>query len=199
MSELLCPKHGPYDASYGACPYCQAEGGGRPVAPRPLGLSEDDLETDIGGGAAVRNRSSYDDDEPTDLGRGGSQRILDDDEITDIGGHAEEDVTELDWEQVKTGPLGYLIVSKGPRRGKVYPIKDNALIGRKEGDLVLNDAKVSNPHAKLRFKESEFVLTDFDTTNGTFVNGQRISAATPIKENDEIKIGETIFVFKVLM
>lgn len=198
MSELLCPKHGPYDASYGTCPYCQAETGGRPVAPRPLNIDEDDLETDIGG-AAGQHVGGYGDDEPTDLGRRGGQRILDDDELTDIGSRDREDITELDWAQVKTGPLGYMIVSKGPRRGKVYQIKENAMIGRKDGDLILNDPKVSSPHAKLRLKDTEFVLTDFDTTNGTFVNDQRISAATPIKENDEIRIGDTTFVFKVLM
>ena len=46
-AELLCPHHGPYDASYGTCPYCSGDAN-RPPAPDPL---EDELPTEIGGAA----------------------------------------------------------------------------------------------------------------------------------------------------
>jgi len=104
-------------------------------------------------------------------------------------------VTELD--QVETGVLGLLWVKEGRRRGKVYIVRDDTEIGR-GGDVVLDDPKVSSHHAKFRLENGQFVIWDLASRNGTFVNGERIWAATPLKENDEIKVGETVFVFKVL-
>jgi hypothetical protein len=197
--ELVCAKHGPYDASHGSCPYCQAEaGGGRPVA--PPSLDEDDLPTDLG--AAPPSPYRYDEDEPTDLGvahRGGA-KFLDDDEITDLGRGRALDQTELYEEDEETGPLGILWLKEGRRRGRIYKIKDGTVVGRDEGDLTLpDDRKVSNPHARFRVDEDEqFVLWDFGSRNGTFVNGDKITAATVLEENDEVKIGETVFVIKIL-
>jgi hypothetical protein len=198
QAELICPKHGPYDASYGTCPYCQAETTGRrPTEPRPL--DEDDLPTDLG--AAPGRARSYGEEEPTDLGsrhKGG--RFLDmDEEPTELGKWASrEDVTELDASSVVAGPLAILWVKDGPRRGKIYKIKEGDVVGRKDGAIVMDDQKVSNPHAKFTYEENQFVVWDFASRNGTFVNGERIRAATPLKENDQIKMGDTVFVLKVL-
>ena len=41
MAELVCPTHGPYDASYGTCPHCSGQAN-RPPAPTPL-MDEDDM------------------------------------------------------------------------------------------------------------------------------------------------------------
>ncbi len=192
--ELICPTHGPYDASFGTCPYCQAEAGGRPSAPAPL--DEDELPTDLG--AAPRGVVGYDDEEPTDLGvrrKGRGFLDLDDDEITDIR-RGRDDVTELDEEE--TGPLAILWVKDGHRRGRIHKVKDGALVGRSDGDLILDDPKVSNPHARFRFEEEQFTLWDFGSRNGTFVNGEKIREATPLNENDEIKFGGTSFIIKIL-
>ena len=71
-------------------------------------------------------------------------------------------------------------------------------MGRKSGDLILDDPKVSNPHAKFKFENDAFEIWDFGSKNGTFVNGERIRSATKLKENDEVKIGDITFVLKVL-
>jgi hypothetical protein len=190
--ELVCPEHGPYDASYGRCPYCHPAGGNRPAAPTPL--DEDDLPTDLG--AAPARPAAYDDEGETDLGvaRRGRRFLDEDEEETDIG--VREDVTEF--EEMEEGALGILWVKDGHRRGHIYKIRDGFVVGRSEGDVRLEDSKVSNPHARFRFEQDQFVLWDFGSRNGTMVNGDRIRAATPLKENDEIKIGETTFVFKLL-
>jgi hypothetical protein len=218
MAEKFCPKHGPYDASYDTCPYCSGEYK-RPPAPKPLseddlptnlnqpqspvqgGVREDDLPTDFGAGGAVPRKGGYDDEAPTDLGpkRRGGRRFLDidDEEETNIGRLGmRDDVTELD--QVPTGTLGILWVKDGNRRGHIYKIKDSTVIGRHEGDLILDDPKVSNPHAKFTVEEGQFTVWDFGSRNGTFVNGERIRAATLLKENDTIKMGDSTFILKVL-
>jgi hypothetical protein len=197
MADLLCQLHGPYDASHGTCPYCAGQSGrGNPQPSAQLG--DDELPTDVGAGRAAP-AGGYSDDEETDIGaqrRRGGILDLDDEDPTMLGRAAKEDVTELEF--VDTGPLAILWVRQGTRRGRIYKVKERAVVGRDDGDVVLDDPKVSNPHAKFTIEEGQFMLWDFGSKNGTHVNGERIKAATPIKENDEIKIGDTTFVFKVL-
>lgn len=197
MAEKVCPKHGPYDASYATCPYCQAEaGGGRPAAPAPL---DDDMPTDLGAGPA--GGYGFDDDEaPTELGagRGGPGFFdLEDEEATSLGKMQSLDHTELEF--VETGIQGLFWVKDGPRIGRVLIIKDGTVIARTEGDMVLDDPKVSNPHAKITFEDDAFTIWDFGSKNGTYVNGEKIRSATKMKENDTIKIGDTTFVLKTLL
>ena len=217
-AELVCPIHGPYDASLGTCPYCSNK---RPPAPPSLGSEElptdlgygqspagpapinmDDLPTDLGYGRAPA-KPGVDEEAPTELGpsrkRGGRFLDVDDEEETELGKQYRrgEDITELD--VVSTGILGILWVKEGHRRGQIYKIKDGYVLGRKDGDLILDDPKISSPHAKFTIEDEQFVVWDFGSRNGTFVNGERIRAATPLKENDTIKMGDSIFVFKVLI
>lgn len=222
MAELFCPQHGPYDASYGTCPYCG--GGKRPEAPRPLGdddmptdlnaanqpptirapkpagVNYDDMPTDLGGGAPGRGYGG-DDEAPTELPirrrSGGRFLDADDEEATSLGRYGRDlDMTELD--SVPTGLLGILWVKEGHRRGHIHRIKDGDVVGRHDTSLVLDDPKISNPHAKFTVEDDQFIVWDFGSRNGTFVNGERIRAATPLKENDVIKMGDTIVVLKVL-
>jgi hypothetical protein len=195
-AELFCPTHGPYDAAYETCPYCSGDFK-RPGPPTPL--EEDDLPTDIGQPQPYQ-APGIDDEAPTDLGPGRRVRgrilDIDDEEPTDIGGYVYEDVTELD--EIPTGLLGILWVKEGHRRGKIYQIANETVIGRREGDLILDDPKVSNPHAKFTVEDELFILWDFGSKNGTYVNGERIRAATTLQENDTVKMGDTTFVLKIL-
>lgn len=194
--ELVCTIHGPYDASFGTCPYCQAEaGGGRPAAPDPL--DEDELPTDLGAGSPP---APFQDegDEPTDLaaGRRGLGFLdLEDEEVTELG---RDRLDETEIEGVEEGVQAILWVKDGHRRGRIQKLRDGMLVGRKDGDLILDDPKVSNPHARFRVEDDQFVLWDFGSRNGTFINGDRIRAATPLNENDEIRMGATTFVLKIL-
>lgn len=195
-AEGFCQQHGPYDASYSTCPYCSGEFN-RPPAPTPL--DEDDLPTDLGYGTPGSPVQAYDDEAPTDIGAGrGGVGFLDadDEEATDLGQYARDDVTELDI--VPTGLLGILWARDGHRRGKIYPIKDGTVVARNAGNLPIDDPKVSNPHAKFTVEDDQFVIWDFGSKNGTFVNGERIRAATPLAENDTVKMGDMIFVLKTL-
>lgn len=195
MAELVCPTHGPYDASYGTCPYCSGQIV-RPPAPKPL--EEDDMPTDLGGPNQGGGRE--DDDSPTDLGevRRSSGGYYDDEaDPTELGfEHFLDDATELDIEDMSAQAI--LWVKEGDRRGRIYRIKDGAKVGRKEGDLILDDPKVSSQHAKFTLEGETYIIWDFGSKNGTTVNGERIRAATELKENDVIKIGDTVMVLKIL-
>ena len=196
-AELVCEIHGPYDASHGTCPYCSGTYN-RPAGPSPL--AEDDLPTDVGGSPMPGGGGGWGEDEATDISpsrQGYAEGFGDEYDPTDIGREARvADVTELEFED--TGSKGILVFKEGPRRGQTRPIGDGTVVARRDGDLVLDDPKVSNPHAKFRIENEKFVLWDFGSKNGTYVNGEKIRAATELKENDEIKIGDSSFVLKVL-
>lgn len=64
-------------------------------------------------------------------------------------------------------------------------------IGRVTGnDLVLPHASVSRRHARIVVKNGRFILVDLKSTNGTFVNGRRITSPLVITPHDEIGIGQ---------
>jgi len=189
MAKLICPTHGYYDASEGTCPMCRGYVGG-PQGPIPL---DDELETEIGRGVGSFN-GGYG-DEPTELGQGMYAGPGFSDK-TELGQSYREDVTEIAFKE--EGSIGLLWVKDGPRRGQIHRIKDGSVVGRSRGDILIDDPKASSSHAKFTFEEEKFHIWDFGTRNGTCVNGERIRAATKLEENDQIKIGDLTFVFKVL-
>ena len=191
MGEKFCPLHGPYPDYLSSCPYCEGES--IPAKPKPLG---DDAPTNISPGRPV----GYD-DEPTDLGFGGGEKTeigigFEMEEPTQLGAQRVEDVTEIDQEPI--GLLGILWAKSGHRRGSIFQIQEGTVVGRNQGELILDDPKVSSLHAKFTVEDDQFYLWDFGSKNGTFVNGKRIREATPLRENDEIKIGDSVFVLKIL-
>src|SRR5439155_26857891 len=72
--------------------------------------------------------------------------------------------------------LANLIVRSGSRKGQRLPIKTPIVnIGRADyNDIALPDESVSTSHAKLQRREGVWVLVDLDSTNGSFVDGERV-------------------------
>jgi len=72
-----------------------------------------------------------------------------------------------------------------------------ANIGRADyNDLVLPDESVSTSHAKLQRREGVWVLMDLASTNGTYVDGERIAADTPIAPGTLVRFGDVQLVFE---
>jgi hypothetical protein len=195
--SVFCPDHGPFEES--VCPVCGYPNQRSPQPPRPL--SNDDLPTDLGFQPAGGRKSLgvSDEEAPTEIPARRSQNKfmdIDEEDETQLGRGRREDVTELD--EPKGGTLAVFWVIEGRRRGKIYPISKGTKIGREEGDLILDDSKVSSLHCKVTMEDDQFLLWDFGSANGTFVNGKRIREATVLRENDLVKIGESVFVVKLL-
>lgn len=73
---------------------------------------------------------------------------------------------------------------------------DTLVLGRAvDCGLVIADARVSRHHAELRRDGDSFVLADLGSTNGTFLNGQRLTQALPLRHGDVIEVGSARFVF----
>jgi pSer/pThr/pTyr-binding forkhead associated (FHA) protein len=78
-----------------------------------------------------------------------------------------------------------------------YPIEENQSlsIGRREGnDIVIENVAVSGQHAKVDSVEGGYIVTDLQSTNGTFVNEKMITSHS-LKHGDKITIGKHTLVF----
>ena len=90
--------------------------------------------------------------------------------------------------------LFQFVMRSGPTPGVIFPLEgDQLIIGRDAVNAVaINDAEVSRKHARLTFQGGKYVLEDLGSTNGTFVNGQRLTSATVLKAGDVVSLGEQI-------
>ena len=86
------------------------------------------------------------------------------------------------------------VMRSGPTPGVTFPLDgDQLTIGRDSTNPVaINDAEVSRKHARLMFQGGKYVLEDLGSTNGTFVNGQRLAGPVVLKPGDVISLGEQI-------
>jgi Protein of unknown function (DUF3662)/Inner membrane component of T3SS, cytoplasmic domain len=82
--------------------------------------------------------------------------------------------------------------------GRTYPLQmGSTVIGRgDQANLRLPDVGISRRHARLDFDGNQVVLTDLGSTNGTMVNGQRVSAVA-LNPGDMVQLGTTTLTFRV--
>jgi hypothetical protein len=86
------------------------------------------------------------------------------------------------------------VMRSGPETGKIYPLEGpEIIIGRDASNSVaINDAEVSRKHAKLSLHGSTYMIQDLSSTNGTFINGQRITSGQVLNPGDTVSFGEII-------
>jgi pilus assembly protein CpaF len=87
-----------------------------------------------------------------------------------------------------------IIISEKGGAERREPFDKNEInVGRVQGnDLMLPKGNVSKHHARLLFRDGRFIVTDLKSTNGTYVNGRKISQATIVREGDKIYIGDFV-------
>ncbi len=81
--------------------------------------------------------------------------------------------------------------------GHEHPItSDTATLGRAvECEVVITNKRVSREHARLRKEGRRWLLEDLGSSNGTFLNDERILAPAELRDNDKISIGDVTFLF----
>jgi DNA-binding NtrC family response regulator/pSer/pThr/pTyr-binding forkhead associated (FHA) protein len=90
----------------------------------------------------------------------------------------------------------YLAVFE-PSSSRVVPLGERGelVIGRgDEAALRLDDVKVSRRHAILRLSPDEISVSDLDSQNGTFVNGDRVAGKRALSSGDAVEIGHSALV-----
>jgi len=96
------------------------------------------------------------------------------------------------------GVLANLIVRKGQLKGHRFPIRVPIVnVGRAEyNDIVVPDPSVSSAHAKIQLREGIWMVVDLNSTNGTFVDEDRVSGDAPIAPGAVLRFGEISVVFE---
>jgi adenylate cyclase len=94
--------------------------------------------------------------------------------------------------------LGNFLVRAGMLKGQRMVVRTPvANIGRADyNDLVFPDESVSTTHAKLQRREGVWVLVDLDSTNGTFLDGERIKGEAPLAPGANVRFGDVALVFE---
>lgn len=95
-------------------------------------------------------------------------------------------------------PLASFLVRGGALKGQRLGVKTPVVnIGRADyNDLVLPDESVSTTHAKLQRREGVWILVDLDSTNGSFVDGDRIKGEAPLVPGATVRFGDISLVFE---
>ncbi len=87
----------------------------------------------------------------------------------------------------------FLKIISGARQGLNVPLPSSAdplVIGRREGELLLDDPLISGRHCQLFLRGADWVLQDMGSTNGTMVEGRLVREVT-LKPGNEITVGST--------
>ncbi len=88
-----------------------------------------------------------------------------------------------------------IVITSGPKAGLELPLTNEPLtIGRSsESGLVVRDDYTSSHHARLVLWGEQWMIQDLDSTNGTWHDGARVQAPTPVTIGAPIKVGATTF------
>jgi FHA domain-containing protein len=92
------------------------------------------------------------------------------------------------------GSLRLRLLEPDARKGEMLPLTGEVTVGRGGGcGLVLtDDSYVSQLHARLYQRNGESYVEDLGSTNGTYVNGERIDAPARLRRGDQVQFGQTV-------
>ena len=93
--------------------------------------------------------------------------------------------------------MAFLKVTKGPSAGQIIPLHpERTILGRHpSSQVVLDDGAVSRHHAEVVEEAGHFFVNDFESRNGTEVNGARITSKTELRDGDSIRVCDHTFQF----
>jgi len=95
-----------------------------------------------------------------------------------------------------TGMASRVLVTAGPKEGLELELspEEQFTIGRSgDSTLIIRDEVTSTHHARLMLWNEQWMIQDLDSTNGTFVDGKRVTIPTPVPLNTPITVGKTTF------
>jgi pSer/pThr/pTyr-binding forkhead associated (FHA) protein len=91
-------------------------------------------------------------------------------------------------------PTRLVVVEPTNRRGAVYLLDRELSVGRTPncGIALPDDGFVSTLHARLFLQDDDVFVEDLNSTNGTFLNGQRITRVNRLAQGDRVQFGNTV-------
>ncbi len=87
-----------------------------------------------------------------------------------------------------------LVIHEGAGAGSELPVDGELILGREQGsaDLVIDDPGVSRRHARVIAGNGGVIVEDLGSSNGTYVNGERIGGPVELGAGDEVQVGATV-------
>lgn len=91
------------------------------------------------------------------------------------------------------GPEKLVVVHPPEKKGLEFPLPDEVTVGRAGGCGVLlpDDTFVSQLHARVFRRDGTIFVEDLGSTNGTFLNGKKVTAAVSVRKGDKVQFGRT--------
>ena len=87
-----------------------------------------------------------------------------------------------------------IVVRSDTLAGQRFSLGRPQVVGRsEEADIMVDDGYASEFHFRIGVQEGSVVVNDLGSTNGTYVNGRRVTVPTTVGKGDSVQIGKTIF------
>ena len=94
-------------------------------------------------------------------------------------------------------PAELVVVVSDALQGRRYPVGTATVIGRSDdADIVVDDSYASDLHVRVGMQNGTMTVHDLGSTNGTYVNGRRITVPTAVALGDSVQVGRTILEVK---
>ncbi len=92
-------------------------------------------------------------------------------------------------------PVGSKLVMIEPPEiaGNSFELGDELTMGRSAGcQITLDDTYVSQLHTRVFRREDRYFVEDLGSTNGTYLNRNKVASPTPVNPGDRIQVGSTV-------
>ena len=92
------------------------------------------------------------------------------------------------------GPTRVRVIEPAAAKGQTWDVGDEVTVGRAAGCGVplTQDTTVSQLHARIFRRDGRLMVEDLGSTNGTFLNGKKVSAPVPLRVRDRLQVGATV-------
>jgi len=93
-----------------------------------------------------------------------------------------------------SGVPTFIVMEPKEHRGQAFTLSSTLTIGRVEDNDIApqDDTFMSSHHARIEIRPEGVWLVDLGSTNGTFLNGQRLTSDRSVRKGDRIQVGSTV-------
>jgi pSer/pThr/pTyr-binding forkhead associated (FHA) protein len=85
------------------------------------------------------------------------------------------------------------VIRSDTQGGMTFAVNGATVVGRSDqADVVLEDPYASEFHFRLVLSDGSLTVSDLGSTNGTYVNGKRITTPTNLRRGDALQVGKTV-------
>ncbi len=93
----------------------------------------------------------------------------------------------------KALPVQLAIVEPAALKGRTYPLAEELTVGRAAGcQVTIDDTYASQIHARVFSRDGQLFVEDLGSTNGTFVNRQKVNGPQAFRRGDRLQVGNTV-------